>query len=195
MKYTKNNGAIEYYIFLVSCIIVFFSIIFFKRFSSPYINELIFILVSFVLSITISYFKLFNLLSECFFKIPCLKKLVVNFNGKWEGKGKSSYNSEKSFGVTIEIKQTLTDISVNAFFDKSKSEAFSCHLLKENNKEKLIYNYFNYPDAIATAANLDKHYGTVILEKSGDNELQGNYFTDRETQTRGILKLKNTLKR
>ncbi len=188
MKYTKNNGTIEYYIFLVSYIIVISLFYSLKKLLAPYIDEFIYILIFPVSSLLINYFTLFNLLSKYFFKLPYLKKSVVNFNGEWKVKGESSYNTGKSFGGTIKIKQTLTDISVNAFFKKSKSKAISCHVLKENDKEQLIYNYFNYPQN--RAGKLDKHHGTVVLEKLGDNELQGDYFTDRKPQTKGTFKLK-----
>ena len=111
---------------------------------------------------------------------------IVNFNGKWTGEGKSNFEN-KTYSVSIKIHQTLTEISINACFDKSSSEAFNCCVLKENNKEKLIYSYFNNPRN--TEERLDKHYGTIILEKTGKNSLQGNYFTDKNPQTKGEFTL------
>lgn len=106
--------------------------------------------------------------------------------GNGKALGRAAMTMKRFFPVKISIKQTLTEISINANFDQSQSEAFNCSVLKKNNKEKLIYNYFNNP---SNTERLDKHYGTMVLEKINNDKLKGSYFTDRNPQTKGKFDL------
>lgn len=192
MKYTKNDEKIEYYAFGICFIITFFGALQLKGFLAEIItNESAYIIVLALLSLMLNWCILFKNFSKYFFKIPVIKNKIVNFNGEWEGDGESSYKSNcngiTNYSVKIIIKQTLTEISINATFKESQSEAINCSILKENNKEKLIYNYFNNPN---NTGGLDKHYGTIVLEKTDKDKLKGSYFTDREPQTKGDFNLK-----
>lgn len=188
MKYTKTNEKIEYFAFGICFVITFFCVLLIKDSLAEFVpNKNIRISILALLSLFLNQYFLFNCLSKCFFKVPCLKNTIPNFNGEWKGRGKSSYGNETDYPVKISIKQTLTEIFINANFNQSKSEAFNCSVLKENNKEKLIYNYFNNPNS---TEDLDKHYGTIVLEKITQDRLKGSYFTDREPQTKGDFDLK-----
>ena len=181
MNYTGVNEKIKVGV-IIFLVIIFLLISFcFRNLLSQCIQEsIILFLISFVIFYYLSFTLCYKAFSTFFFKIPFFKNLIPNFNGVWKGKGKSSFDPKKSFDVILEIKQGLTDISVNATFNQSKSEAFNCYIKRENNKEKLIYNYSNEPKP---TEELDFHYGTMILEKK-EKKLEGNYFTNREPQTK-----------
>ena len=155
-----------------------------KLVSNDFIAFLIFSLIS--VFITLIFFL--YLFSNYFFKIPIsiIKDQIPNFNGVWEGKGKSSYiENKKEFNVTVKIKQNFHDISADAYFERSKSKIISAFIKNESNE--LIYNYQNDPKK---DSGLDQHRGTVILEiDKEENKLSGTYFNDREPQTKGDLEL------
>jgi len=187
MNYTVHNERIRYSLLALSGLGYVAIWLVLGNIISGLINDgfwarLIFSVVALVLS----YLTLFYVCSYLFFRAPIWKlladKLIPDFNGEWKGKGKSARGGE-SFDVRLVITQTLTKISINAYFDESQSEAFNCHIERKKGKEKLYYNYYNEPRA---ATELDKHYGTIVLTKEG-NVLNGNYFTDRKPQTRGEL--------
>ena len=185
-QYTTNNEKIKYSIFILSILIFIFLSFLLRNCLKNYVEDtLILFLILYPISLFFGTFTLFEIIGKLFFKIPFLKKQIPNFNGTWIGKGQSKFKN-KEFEAKLEIKQSLNTISINAFFNQSKSESFNCLILKENNKEKLIYNYSNEAKAVEE---LDNHYGTMILEKT-KNRLEGNYFTNRKIQTKGILELK-----
>lgn len=187
MTYSTNKEIIRNITLAIS-VLVFIAINFclknsLKQFiEQGFLLYLIFVFTSFFFGIFIIYY----LISKIFFKIPFLKNTIPNFNGLWKGKGKSSFN-DAEFDIEMDIKQDLRRISANCYFSKSKSESINVFVEKNNNKEKLYFNYFNEPKN--TEENLDCHYGTIILEKIDKNTLEGNYFTNRRDQTKGFFKL------
>lgn len=98
MKYTKTNEKIEYIAFGICFLITFFCVLFIKDLLADFVpNKSIHISILALLSLFLNQYFLFNCLSKCFFKVPCLKNKIVNFNGEWEGTGKSSYDNETVF--------------------------------------------------------------------------------------------------
>ena len=188
MNYSKPNQLVEYLLFSGCYILAFFAAYFLVEFLGETVKDWIHILISLLLSLVVGVHPLFKLVSMFFFKLKIMGRLVPNFNGTWKGTGESSYD-DTSFPVTIEIKQELAKISINAFFAKSKSEVKHCAVCKESDKEKLFYMYVNKPN---NNSKLDMHNGMVILEKINHEELEGNYFTDRTEPTKGHLKLKRS---
>ena len=188
MNYSTNKERIRIIILALNVIVFIVISYFIKNHLKQFIEQgfLVYIIFTFI-AFFFGLFSIYFLISKFFFKIPYINNTIPNFNGNWQGKGKSLFNNNE-FDVKIKIKQTLTNISVNAYFNKSKSEAKSVYVQRDNDKEKLYYIYFNEPKN--TEENLDCHYGTMILEKIDDNMLEGNYFTSRKPQTKGTFTLK-----
>ena len=185
MNYSTNKENIRNRILALSVIIFVIISYFIKDHLKQLIEQGFSVyLISIFISFFFGIFTIYYLISKLFFKIYFTKNLIPDFNGEWQGKGKSSFK-DTEFDVKMEIKQDLRNISVNCYFSKSKSEAKNVFVEKSNNKEKLYYNYFNEPKN--TEENLDCHYGTIILEKIGSDELEGNYFTNRKTKGIFIL--------
>lgn len=186
MNYSKQNQWVEYLLFSGCHILVFFAVFCLAEYLGEALENWIYFLISLLLSFVVGVYPLFKWLSKKFFNLKGTEKLVPNFNGTWEGKGKSSYNNTE-FSVKMEIKQELAKISINAYFAKSKSEVKHCAVCKESGKEKLLYVYQNEPK---NDSKLDMHYGMAILEKTNHDTLEGNYFTGRKEPTKGHLELK-----
>lgn len=122
---------------------------------------------------------------------------VPNLNGTWKGKLRSSYEDDdgrnlRPIPVTLFIEQTLTNIHLtfqtDSMSSRSKSMSATLAFIEDTKRAQLIYTYCN--DGNATKG-WNKHCGTVILDIEGNRptELRGNYFTDREPQTKGELEL------
>jgi len=138
-----------------------------------------------------AFFFIFDKLA---WKLCSLNKLlgVPNFNGTWKGNGHSTSQKTRNgkFEVIIKVKQTFTQLIVDAKFNSSCSESFVANVDCVNPlRAKLVYSYLNKPDGNAVKTQ-NEHFGTVELFCTKKNELSGNYFTNREPQTKGKLELK-----
>lgn len=114
-----------------------------------------------------------------------------NLQGKWKGHMKYKHEGkdcEKDFDV--KIIQSFLYISVCIKTDESRSNSVTAtfDIDKERGISNLIYTYRNEPK-IGYREKSPIHYGTTSLSISEDyNEMEGYYWTDRNTQ--GELKLK-----
>lgn len=136
---------------------------------------------------------LFLIFNKWLWKVWPLSKLldIPNFNGTWKGSGHSTFpGREGNYDILIKIKQTFTQLIVDAEFGSSYSESFVANVDNVNPlRAKLVYSYLNKPDGNATKTQ-NEHLGTVELFCTKKNNLTGNYFTNREPQTKGKLELK-----
>jgi hypothetical protein len=138
---------------------------------------------------------LFLIFDKFLWKCFSLNKImnISDFSGTWEGHCNS--NSKKANSdckVKLKIKQTFTQINVDATFNKSYSESFVANVDNTNpHRSKLIYSYLNKPNGKVPKTQ-DKHFGSVELCLIDDKNISGDYFTDRQPQTRGTLNLKKT---
>lgn len=98
---------------------------------------------------------------------------------RYEGKLHSNFDNIDR-NVKIEISQTLTTTHVAFHTDESRSNAISADIVKQDEQSLLIYTYLNIPNA-QVRSNSPMHYGTVVVSINEQNELEGNYFTDRKT--------------
>lgn len=112
---------------------------------------------------------------------------IPNLNGAWSGSLTSSWEDCRTIDVSLDIKQSLLDISCVLNTGESKSESISCNFIIDNvnQKNQLSYIYLNIP-RLTYRDKSPMHYGSVILDIES-NTLTGNYWTDRKTT--GCLKL------
>jgi hypothetical protein len=79
---------------------------------------------------------------------------------------------------------------VDARFNSSFSESFVANVDSANpSRDKLVYSYLNKPNATSRKTQ-NEHFGTVELFCTKKGELKGNYFTNRNPQTKGEISLK-----
>ena len=123
--------------------------------------------------------------------------LFPNINGTWKVEIHWNWiqkDGTKKEGIKegeVVIKQNFLTLSMELFTDESESETLVIQPKKNptSGRLELYYIYRNTP--IDKGDNkLQSHIGTAILKIAPHNNdmLQGNYFTDRNTQ--GLLKFK-----
>jgi hypothetical protein len=133
-------------------------------------------------------------------KLPIVKWLVTvpNLNGRYRGSLYSSYNGKSvEKECVIEIFQTASKTTIYLFsnndqkersYSKSVSEVIHD---EEDNEHQMLFAYYNYG---SDDKKLSGHDGfnqlKVIRKKSNVIKLQGHYFTNREPQTRGEIRVK-----
>ena len=100
--------------------------------------------------------------------------------GKYVGTFVSTYDNVTRDG-TLDIKQTLTTVSVIFTTKESKSRSISASIDDILGEKQLTYCYINQPKSEFRHRS-EIHYGTAILTISKDGSLKGQYFTDRKTR-------------
>ena len=136
----------------------------------------------------------------CMWKWRLIQKVVrmPDLNGEWSGTLDSTHinaqgNRQQSMPITLKIVQNFT--SVYVFFKTDHLSSFSdsicAHLVfrTELDRCRLVYSYCSEP---AATTGLDMHCGTAMLDIEGltPSILRGNYFTNREPQTKGVVNLR-----
>ena len=98
---------------------------------------------------------------------------------RYTGTLRSNYgNIERK--ATLEIKQTLLSIHVTLITDQSKSESISASIDEIVGEMKLTYCYLNTPKS-AYRKQSEIHYGTATFSLRDPRNLEGQYYTDRQT--------------
>lgn len=148
-------------------------------------------------AITIILF-VFWVFNNYFWKWLPIRKLfgIPNINGRYEGEMISSFIETKeqngAYKTAIEIKQTLTKITVCLYTERSCSYSLTANLCKNNNGNyELVYVYQNKTSAMGADSDMRDHNGTAILGIFDDgNNLNGNYFNNpRERGRYGKIKV------
>jgi hypothetical protein len=133
-------------------------------------------------------------------KLPILKWIVTvpDLNGRYRGSLSSSYNGKSvKKDCVIEIFQTASKTTIYLFssndqkersYSKSVSEVIH---EEEDNEHQIFFAYYNYG---SDDKKLSGHEGfnhlKITGKKSNVIKLQGQYFTNREPQTRGEIRVK-----
>ena len=136
-------------------------------------------------------------------KYPVFKLLVwtPNLNGRYEGDIDFIHPIEgvqTNKKCVLEIKQTGSKIKIKSFFEKednseqtiSRSKVESL-IKNDDDTFSIVLTYENR--GIVNNSNFPPHYGTNILEVIDNDEgkfLIGEYYTSRNPQTRGTMKVK-----
>ncbi|WP_425499085.1 hypothetical protein [Natronosalvus amylolyticus] len=152
-------------------------------------------------SVSASVFLSFSILLWVFnnylWKWPITRRFsgVPNIEGQWVGPLDSSYNSSNGNGPmrpTFTIHQKWSEIEVDGDFSKSISESTSASFVTDKGRPQLIFTYRNYPRD--SSSNRRSHEGTNTLrymtDSSGNELLQGEYYTDQERNNHGTMELR-----
>ena len=129
-------------------------------------------------------------------KIPKLNDwLFPDINGTWDVEihwNRKQENETATNGIKrgkVVIKQNFLTLSMELFTDESESETLVIQPKKNSDSGRLQF-YYIYKNTPIDKGNdtLLPHIGTAILKVAPHNNhiMQGNYFTDRNTQ--GLLK-------
>lgn len=154
------------------------------------------------LSITAIITFLFIVIDKYFWRYPPFKWLywVPDMSGRYEGEIRyinPATSSPDRKNCVIEVFQTGSKLKVSCFFqhqtidELSTSKSLTESITKEEDGcYSIIFNYLN--EGTRTHSQGQPHYGTCILKFINNGEgriLQGNYYTNREPQTKGIIEV------
>ena len=120
---------------------------------------------------------------------------IPNINGRYKGYLVSSYDESQQFPIVLEIEQSLTDISINLFTERSCSYSISANLVKNYlGSWSIVYIYQNKTSAMGLDNDMRDHNGTALLDISSDSDkLDGNYYNNpRERGRYGTIKVAYT---
>ena len=98
---------------------------------------------------------------------------------QYTGIVKSNYDNVDRDASLI-IKQTLFSVQITMITDESKSQSISASIKNVLEEEQLIYCYLNTPKS-EHRNHSEIHYGTATLSVANPKEINGQYYTDRET--------------
>jgi hypothetical protein len=119
-----------------------------------------------------------------------------NLSGEWEGDIKSNWKKDELDLIPIEvsIKQSFFHIQVRIKTNESRSHSIgaSFDIDKARGLQQLFYSYLNTPKS-GIRDRSDIHYGSTLLNFEGFkvNEMEGEYWTSRETTGEIHLKRKS----
>lgn len=118
---------------------------------------------------------------------------IPDLAGTWVGTYESSFNGTTGpFCMTIAQDWVRMGICIEAL--ESRSHSICSAIVGEENNLRLEYSYENRPKGSPTNS-LHPHLGFVRLQIGHSREeMDGEYFTDRQRQTGGSLKLKRVSK-
>lgn len=145
-----------------------------------------------IFTVTTLFGLIYILFDKFFWKIKAIQNLhnIPNLNGDWYGYIESSYKDEDgnsiTKGVTVNIVQTWTKITIKSSFSETSSSFSNSASFDINNLEgpKLTFTYEN--NANVPNWEIQKHEGCNILIYN-ENTLNGRYFTNRGKGTHGII--------
>jgi len=141
----------------------------------------------------------FWIFNEIIWKFYPIRRLfnIPNINGRYAGNLVSTHteNNEQNgtYKIAIEIKQSLTSISVFLYTERSSSHSLMASIGQNNNQNhELTYTYQNTTSAMNSDADMRDHRGVAFLEIFEDGKsLAGNYFNNpRERGRYGKIDVK-----
>ena len=119
-----------------------------------------------------------------------------NLSGNWEGTIKSNWKEKELELIPIEVSITQNFFNVQVRIKTKESRSYSIgasfDIDNERGFQQLFYTYLNTPKA-GVRERSEIHYGSTILNFDGFKvtNMDGEYWTDRETTGEIILKKKN----
>ena len=135
--------------------------------------------------------------NEYVWRWPLLRRVrlinLPDLNGTWTGILTSSFDKHtEQHSVTVEVSQTWRQMAVRLETRGSVSCSESAALRTQQTcRHTLSYEYFNEPKA-PSASTMHAHRGTARLtmdEAGNRNVLEGEYYTGRDRQMYGTLRL------
>lgn len=115
---------------------------------------------------------------------------IRNNSGIYKGSLRTSYDGcEKDISVTMDIKQTLFDMTIKLKSEKTSSKNNTAYV--ECGENRITYTYMN--EGSSDTSDLKMHRGTCVIEIS-EEKLIGTYYNDlRNRVTFGSFELKKAL--
>lgn len=132
-------------------------------------------------------------------KLPVLSHLVTvpNIHGRYKGHLTSSYDGvDNTVECRIEINQTASQLHVTGYFKGITGDITSSNSIVQSIKtgeDGFYHLYFVYDNSGSNVSGkLPAHKGLnylKVIRKEGTKKykLSGNYFTDRDPQTKGEI--------
>ena len=143
---------------------------------------------------------LFGIYDKCLWRFPVLNCLVKipDLTGEYQGTVEYHWNDEdQSKNCRLKIRQTASFVKVKCSFQKEgENETFSESKKAFFDTDEMgncsLYFYYQNRGSGKDGDTLDQHDGMTVLQviKEGkDIKLEGYYFTNRSTQTKGCIKV------
>ena len=134
-------------------------------------------------------------------KLPVFNLIntMPDLNGMYEGKIFFHFNDQNDTkDCKLEIKQTCSTIKVKTIFfrngeNSTQSVNTESSIKTDEVGDQHLYLYYHNRGSCKNGDTLDPHDGMNVLEiiqNNGSIQLDGYYFTNRNPQTRGSLKVK-----
>lgn len=145
-----------------------------------------------------------SLIDKIGIKTPLLKYLfwVKDISGRYEGKIKYRHfetGLEEEKNCAVEIEQSASKISVKTYFDfkfsksseVTKSESIVTSIVSDDfENQKLVFTYHNSGNNLKSLQSSNGTNILSIIKRDNNLFLEGLYYTDKEPQTKGEMKVK-----
>jgi hypothetical protein len=114
-------------------------------------------------------------------------------SGEWVGIVQSNFDGAigAEHAVTVTIGQDWTEILIRLSAPNSKSHSLSASMVVTEDECILIYDYLNEPQQNA-AQTMHMHRGTARLILTANDRLEGDYYTGRDRNNIGIIRLQRS---
>lgn len=151
-----------------------------------------------VSSVMFLYGLLYGFFKRVAWKWGWLRRLgVVStpiLDGTWKGTVQSDYDgvTRPAHNVEVIIGQDWTEIVIRLLrpeSNSSKSHSLSASMVVTEDECILIYDYLNEPNADAPET-MHMHRGTARLVLTGSDKLEGDYYTGRDRNNTGVIRLR-----
>jgi len=112
-------------------------------------------------------------------------------SGRWRGTVQSDFDGAvgQAHNVEVIIGQDWTHITVRLIARSSKSHSVSASMDVTEDDCVLIYDYLNEPNADAVDS-MHMHRGTARLVLVDTDRLEGDYYTGRDRENIGVIRLR-----
>ncbi len=129
------------------------------------------------------YGVLYYLFDKYAWKLDIFRKVGIvwfpNLSGRWTGIQRSSFMKDGEnveVDGAIEVRQSFSSISINAYYSKSDSFSVTANFSKLNGEIYLYYSYDNDPNTLKQGT-MQKHKGTAKIKKlPTTDEIVGFYW-------------------
>lgn len=138
---------------------------------------------------------LYKIFDEWLWRFDVLRKLRIiktpDLSGVWNGTIATSFDDcADRHATNVKIQQTWTRISIFLAGSQSESHSLTASILtRQPGGISINYEYKNEPKPFAKST-MHAHRGTAILKLRNNIELEGEYYTGRDRNNFGSIKLK-----
>lgn len=148
-------------------------------------------------AIVVAFFVLYD---KYLWKIPVLNfiNIAPDLNGTYEGDIQFTYEGkDQTKRCKLIINQTCSFITVKSFFTRdgekeTQSKSTEAFISTDETGNQQLYLYYHNQGSNQGGDTLEQHDGINVFDiniNKSTIELDGYYFTNREPQTKGIIKV------